>query len=680
MVELNYVGETATQKTDGQVSLEEFEKQISEELPANNIRNGAIVVGKIIDISSSGVYVDLGYKTDGLIPIEDFRNGEQSNLKVGDKIKVFIKNVEDSSGQIILSYRRACELAAWDKIQNAHKNQEVLECVIKEKIKGGFSCEIDGIKVFLPQSQVLPNKSIKQSIGSKINVLVIECNRKEKNVIVSEKGVLEKLREKRKEEIFKNYKVGDLIKGTVSRIVEYGVFLDLGNKVEGLIHKNDLSWSTVNHPKEVVKVGQELEVKILKLDPEKSKIALGLKQTKDDPWLTVEQRYEVGQKYKGKVKNIMDFGAFVELEEGIEGLVHLSELSWNRNIKHPSEVVKSGDIITVLVKEIDKAKKRIALSYKETLPHPWDGIEKKFKVGDIVKGKVTNIVDYGAFVEVAEGVEGLLHISDLDWIKKINHPKEVLEKGQIIEVKILNLDPKNRRLSLGLKQVMPDPWSEIDKYFKAGDIVSGVVRNIVNYGAFVQLENGLEGLLHVSELSWDTDIKDPHQLLKVGDQINVYIYEIDKNKQKIALSLKRITEDPWKGIEKKYPMGSIVQAKIIRLDTNAVEVEIEEHIKGTIPLAHLSSQKVSHPSELYKEGDQVFAKVIEIDRKNRKVRLSIKEALLEKEQLELLRFKKQAEEGFNIKLGDVIGDKLQEIKKQLTASNTYQSSKNSTKQ
>ncbi|NLI75826.1 MAG: (d)CMP kinase [Candidatus Riflebacteria bacterium] len=652
------------ERDESKMTMEDLEREMSGG-EFRTIRNGAIVTGTIIDLSPTGIFVDLGYKTDGVIPVEEFDSETVKSFKVGDKIRVYVKSVDDGRGQLTLSHRRARELDAWDQIQEAHKNHTPIEGVLRERIKGGYNVDIGGVRAFLPQSQLSHGKNVKESIGQKFPMVVTEFDRRRKNVVVSERAVVEEMRSKRRTEIFEKHQPGDTIKGVVSRIVEYGAFIDLGDGVEGLIHRNDLSWSVIANPREVVQPGQEIEAKILKIDNEKGKIALGLKQKKEDPWGTVDQRYEVNRKYQGKVKNLMDFGAFVELEEGVEGLVHISDLSWARNVRHPQDIVKSGEVITVLVKEIDKTKKRISLSYKDTLPHPWDNIEHKYKIGDLVKGKVNNLTDFGAFVEISEGIEGLLHISDMDWVKKINHPKEVLEKGQEVEVKILNIDSHNRRLSLGLKQTTSDPWGDLEKMFKIGDVLTGVVKNLVSYGAFVQLENGLEGLLHISEFSWQNDVKDPAEVLKVGDQVTVAVYELDKHKQKIGLSLRRVSDDPWKGIERRFPVNSVQQGKIVSVENSGAEVELAENVRGFIHISQIAQVRVQHPSEAVKEGDVVNVKVLELDRKNRKLKLSIKEAVLDTEQRELKKFQQQSNEGFSDTIGDLMRDKLAALKEQL---------------
>jgi len=650
-------------KDENSMTMEELEREMSGEF--RTIRNGAIVTGTIIDITPNGVYVDLGYKSDGIVPMEDFHEDPSKTFKVKDKIRVFVRSVDDGRGQLTLSFRRAKELDAWDDIQDAQAKKSPIEGIVRERIKGGYNVDIRGIRAFLPQSQLSHGKNAKENMGKPFQMMVTECDRRRKNVVVSERAFVEEFRAKRRIEIVNQYKPGDQIKGIVSRIVEYGAFIDLGDGVEGLIHRNDLSWSVISNPQEVVNVGDEVEAKILKIDTEKGKIALSLKQMKEDPWITIEQRYEVGRKYQGKVKNIMDFGAFVELEEGVEGLVHKSDLTWDKRINHPNQVVKSGQMIAVVVKEIDKERERMSLDHKTTLPDPWKEIESRFKKGDIVKGKVINLTEFGAFVEISEGIDGLLHVSDMDWVKKIHHPKEILEENQEITVKILNIDIGARRLSLGLKQTTTDPWEFIDTAYNVGDVVTGVVKNLVSYGAFVQLENGLEGLLHISEFSWQNDVKDPAEVLKVGDQVTVSIYELDKQKQKIGLSLRRISDDPWKGIEKRYPLNSIQHGKIVAVDNNGAEVQLAPAINGFIHISQISQARVQHPSDAVKVDDTVHFKILEIDRKNRRMKLSIKEAVMDTEARELKKYQAESSQGFSDTIGDLLRDKLQSLKDQL---------------
>ncbi len=652
---------------DSAMTMEELERSMEESGLGGfgGVRAGAILNGTVVNITSTEIYVDVGYKTEGVISGEEAQ-GLLPTVKKGDDIRVFVKRVDDNSGILHLSRKRAEERDAWDTIQEAFKNKTPVEACIKSRIKGGYDVSIGGVRGFLPQSQLSHSKNTKDTLGQSFPMLVIECDRRRRNVVVSEKQIMEEKRQGKLSEILGNIKEGDIITGIVSRIVEYGSFIDLGEGVEGLIHRNELSWSVINNPRDVIQPGQEIKCRVLKIDAEKGKISLSLRQMKEDPWGSVERRYEPSRTYQGTVKNLMDFGAFVELEEGIEGLVHISDLSWARNVRHPSDIVKSGEKIMVVVKEIDKDKKRISLSYKDTLPHPWEGIEKRLKVGDTVTGRVNNMTEFGAFIEIEPGIEGLLHVSDMDWVKKINHPSEALSKGQEISVKVLNVDIQNRRLSLGLKQTLQDPWDLIDTQFKVNDQVTGVVKNLAPYGAFIQLENGLEGLLHVSEFSWANDVKHPGDMLKIGDQVTVTIYLLDKAQKKIGLSLKRNSDDPWAGVERRYPVHSIQQGTVTVIDTNGVEVALDEKVHGYVHISQLSKTRVNTPEEVCKVGDHVNVKVLELDRKNRKLKLSMKEAIMDEETRELKKYQQESNEGFSDTLGDLMRDKFASLKRQLT--------------
>jgi small subunit ribosomal protein S1 len=661
-VEMNTQEPVSAEETQTPMEMTMEEALNSKEF--QRISRGAIVTGTVIEKNQQGIYVNLGYKSDGFVPAEEFAD-ESKEYEVGDEIRVMVARIDDGHGQVLLSFKKAKERGVWEDIDKAKKAGTPVEATITERIKGGYSVSISGVRAFLPQSQLSHGKNGKDSIGKTFPMLVTEFDRHRKNIVLSERAILEKQREASREKIFNEYNVDDLIKGNISRIVEYGAFVDLGDGVEGLIHRNDLSWSVISNPRDVVAVGDEVEPKILKMDREKGKISLGLKQCKDNPWDSVDSRYKVGQKYPGKVKNLMDFGAFVELEEGVEGLVHISDLAWTRNIAHPSEVVNSGDELEVIVKEIDQERKRISLSYKDVLPHPWEEIATKHKIGDVVTGKVNNMTDFGAFICIADGVEGLLHISDMDWVKKINHPSEVLDKGQEVEVKILNIDAENHKLSLGLKQTTENPWEKIDSDFRIGEQVTGVVKAIEPYGAFVQLENGIEALLHVSEFSWNGDVESPEEFVKIGDQINAVVCDIEKNRQKIGISLRRLEDDPWKEIEGKFKRDTIHQGEVINIVDNGVEIDVANGTIGFVHISQLAAQRVSNPNEVVKVGDTVTYKVLELDRKNRRLKLSIKEANMDNDAKELKKYQAESESGFSDTLGDMFKAQLEAIKSQL---------------
>ncbi len=658
------VAEVAEEEKEAEESMEMTMEEALNSKMFQRISRGSVVTGTVIEKNQQGIYVNLGYKSDGFVPTEEFTEKDKV-YEVGDEIRVMVARIDDGHGQVLLSYRKAKERGIWEDLDKARRAGTPVDATITERIKGGYSVSIGGVRGFLPQSQLSHGKNGKESIGKTFPMLVMEYDRHRKNVVLSERAILEKQRAASREKIFSTYKVDDLIKGSVSRVVEYGAFVDLGDGVEGLIHRNDLSWSVISNPRDVIAVGDEVEPKILKMDQEKGKISLGLKQCKDNPWDSVDSRYKVGLKYPGKVKNLMDFGAFVELEEGVEGLVHISDLAWTRNIGHPSEVVTSGDDIEVIVKEIDQERKRISLSYKDVLPHPWEQVAENHKIGDIVTGKVNNMTDFGAFVCIADGVEGLLHISDMDWVRKINHPTEILERGQEIQVKILNIDVENHKLSLGLKQTTENPWEKIDSDFRIGEQVKGVVKAIEPYGAFVQLENGIEALLHISEFSWHGDVNKPEDHVNVGDEITAVVCDIEKNRQKIGISLRRLEEDPWKEIESKFKRDTIHQGEVINLVDNGIEVEVANGTIGFVHISQLAAQRVNNPAEVVKVGETVTYKVLELDRKNRRLKLSIKEANFDNDAKELKKYQAESETGFSDTIGDMLKEQLESIKSKL---------------
>ena len=618
------------------------------------ISRGAIVTGTIVTKNENGVYVDLGSKSEGIIEPAELENLE-GELNPGDQVTVYIDRIEN--GQPKLSISKAKETAAWDELEKAYHAKTPIKVTIVERKKGGFDAKYKNITAFLPQSQLSFSKNNKDSIGQTFPMLVIEFSKagRRKNVVVSERALQDKVKDKRRDELFEQYNEGDVIKGKVSRFVDYGVFLDLGDGVEGLVHRNDLSWASAVNPKDILKQDEEIEVKILKMVKEnrRSRISLGLKQMTENPWEIVDERYVVGKVYNGVVKNLMDFGAFVELERGVEGLVHISDLSWARNIKHPSEVVESGETIKVMVKGIDKEEKRISLSLKETTEHPWETFAAKYQIGQLVEGKVNNMTTFGAFIEIEPGVEGLLHVSDMDWVKRINHPSEVLKQDEEVQVKILSIDVANRRLSLGLKQTTEDPWTNVDQAYKVGDRLTGTVTNLLPYGALVKLPSGVEGLLHVSEISWQGNLSEPSEVLKEGQELDVCVYEIEKDKQKIGLSMKRLENDPWLVVARKYPKDSIHQGTVSAILDNGIEIDLGDEVSGFVHISQLAEHRVNNPSDVVKVGDEVTYKVLELDRKNRKLKLSLKEAAIEHDSQELKKYQAESEQGFSDTIGDL---------------------------
>jgi small subunit ribosomal protein S1 len=515
----------------------QLEKLISETIP--EIEEGTILKGKIISVMPDTVVVDIGYKSEGFIPIDEFSEDEKEFLKEGNEIEVFLSRI-DSDGTVSLSIERVRRIKILNMLKDAQAQNTPVEVTIKERIKGGYRVDLGGVLGFMPGSHadIKPLKNPDEIVGQKAKVKVLKFNNKLTNIIVSRKDYLIEERERLKKETIKNLKEGARVRGIVKNIVDYGVFIDLGG-IDGLLHVSDISWGRVRHPSDVFRIGQEVEVVVLKFDPETEKVTLGYKQKRPDPWLSAEDKYPVGRIVSGKVVSLTDYGAFVELEEGVEGLIHISEFEWSPRPKHPSHYVEIGDYIDAKVLHLDTRQRRISLGIKQLKPKPWELVAQRYKVGQKVTGRVRSITDFGAFVELPEGVDALLHVSDLSWTKHIRHPSEVLRKGQKIEAVILNLDPANERMSLGLKQLTPNPWEEeIPKRFHLGDEVKCRVLRITEYGIFVEIEDLVEGLIYSSEI--EPSNRRPEEVYKEGDEVMARIIKLDLENQKIGLSMKNL--------------------------------------------------------------------------------------------------------------------------------------------
>jgi len=538
------------------LSEEEWQQELNEALEAappeelewgtQEVAVNQIVQGRVLRIEGDVVLVDVGYKSEGIIFRNEWEEGEELPTP-GQMIKVLIEDVEDihglvddSRGMITLSKRKAEKIEAWMSVMDAVHEGDVVTGVATRKIKGGLLVDI-GVPVFLPASQVDIRRpaDIGDYIGRTVQSLVLKIDESRRNIVVSRRALIESERAEKKAQLLAELEVGQRRKGVVKNIADFGAFVDLGG-IDGLLHITDMSWGRINHPSEMVAIDQEIEVQILHIDYEKEKIALGLKQKTASPWENVPAKYPVGTHAKGTVVNVMSYGAFVKLEEGIEGLVHISEMSWTRRITHPSELVQVDDEIEVIVLKIDKEKHEISLGMKQTQENPWDRVADRYPPGAAVKGTVRNLTNYGAFIEIEEGIDGLLHVSDMSWTRKISHPNEMVEKGQVVECRVLTVDQERRRIALGMKQLADDPWAtDIPKKYSPGQIVKGPVTKITNFGVFVGLEDGLEGLLHISELA-DHKVENPEDVVKVGQEIEVKVLRVDADERKIGLSRKRV--------------------------------------------------------------------------------------------------------------------------------------------
>ncbi len=545
MVNRNLIREFDVSEDDWNAAVGELAPDDTGWLDTAYVDVNQIVEGKIIRVDDEFALIDVGYKSEGTVPINEWEE-EEAPPEVGQTIRVLVEDVEDAQGHhddqgmIVLSKRKAEKIEKWMKVMESVHEQDVVSGEVTRKIKGGLLVDI-GVNVFLPASQVDIRRphDIGEYIGKTIECMVLKIDEARRNIVVSRRSLIEAQRSEKKSELLKELEIGQSRQGVVKNIADFGAFVDLGG-IDGLLHITDMSWGRINHPSEMVKIDDELDVMILNIDYEKEKIALGLKQKSASPWENVANKYPVNSTIKGTVVNVMSYGAFVKLEDGVEGLVHISEMSWTKRISHPSELVQIDDEIEVVVLRIDEQKQEISLGMKQTQDNPWENVADKYPEGALVKGRVRNLTNYGAFIEIEEGIDGLLHVSDMSWTRKISHPSEMVEKGQEIECKVLSVDQQRRRIALGLKQMDEDPWAtDIPSRYQQGQLVQGQVTKITNFGVFVGLEDGLEGLLHISELS-ENKVENPQDVVNVGDELEVKILRVDSEERKIGLSRKRV--------------------------------------------------------------------------------------------------------------------------------------------
>ncbi|HDD43274.1 MAG TPA: 30S ribosomal protein S1 [Candidatus Desulfofervidus auxilii] len=532
-----------------------------------NIRPGEIVQGKVVHVGNDYVMVDVGFKSEGAIPVSEFKDSEGNlAIKEGDVVDVLFQGVNERDGSVSLSRTKAIQILTWQKIEKIYEKGGTIHGKIVGRVKGGFTVNI-GILAFLPGSQVdiKPVRDYESFVGKSYNFKILNYNRKLRNVVLSRRRYLEEERKKRKQQTLARLKEGAIVYGRVKNITDYGVFIDLGG-IDGLLHISDISWGKIGHPADRFEIGDEVKVKVLKFDREKEKIALGMKQLYPDPWEKVPQKYPVGSRIKGRVTNLADYGAFVEIEEGVEGLIHISEMTWSKRLKHPSEIISVGDIVEAVVLGIDKKRRRLSLGLKQIGPDPWEEIEKNYPVGSIIEGKVKGVTDFGVFVEVVEGIDGLVHISDISWTKRIKHPKELYKKGDIVKAKVLEINKSAGKLALGIKQLFPDPWLEVSKKFPVGSIIKGKVTHVTDFGLFVEVEEGIEGLVHISEVSYEK-MKNLKEKFKVGDEVRAKVIRVNPEERKLGLSIKQLEEEEERNQWRKYTSSQkgIKLADLIRI-------------------------------------------------------------------------------------------------------------------
>ena len=540
---------------DDHLEHSDFADMLEEDSAAASVREGTIVNGTVVRITDDSVVVDIGHKSEGEIPKGEFVKADGVTVKEGDTVEVYLDTFEDIDGELILSRERAEMLRAWDRISDAYDSDEIVTGVIMSRVKGGLSVDI-GVKAFLPGSQVdlRPVRNLDKLIGESLQFKIIKFNKKRGNIVLSRRVLLEQDREKLRATTLQNLEEGATLKGIVKNITDYGAFIDLGG-IDGLLHITDMSWGRINHPSELFEVGQEIEVKVLSYDESRHRVSLGYKQLQSDPWLTAAEKYAINNRCTGKVVSLTDYGAFVELEKGIEGLIHVSEMSWSKRVRHPSKVVQVGDEVEVIVLALDMENRRISLGMKQIEPNPWEVVKEKYQVGDVIRGKIRNITDFGIFVGIEDGIDGLIHISDISWTERVKHPGDMFKKGDEVEAKVLQIDTEGEKFSLGIKQLSDDPFVQATQEYTPGTKGKGQVTKVADFGIFVELKPGVEGMVHVSELA-DENIDKPADHFKEGDEVEFIVLATDADERKFSLSRNAYLRD-LQGEELKEYIGSV---------------------------------------------------------------------------------------------------------------------------
>jgi small subunit ribosomal protein S1 len=513
---------------------------------------GEVVTGRIISIDKDHVLIDIGYKSEGQVRIEEFLDEKgEITAKIGDSIEVMVEWWDDEDERVLLSKDKAANIKVWEAIKTSYDEEGTVKGTITNRVKGGFSVDI-GVPAFLPGSQadLRPIRNLDEMVGKEFDFKILKYNRKRSNIVLSRRAILEKELEKKRSATLATIEEGKVIDGVVKNITEYGVFVDLGG-LDGLLHITDISWGRVKHPSELFSIGDSITVKILNLDLENERVSLGMKQLNEDPWTIASEKYPVASRVTGKVVSLTDYGAFVELEEGIEGLIHVSEMSWTRKIRHPSKVVSVGELVEAVVLDIKPESRRISLGMKQVVPNPWDVISEKYPIGTTIEGKIKNITDFGLFIGIDEGIDGLVHISDISWTKRIKHPSELYQKGDVVQAIVLDIEKDNERFSLGIKQLQNDPWATVSERYEVGKEITGTITNLTDFGIFVELEEGIEGLVHVSEISKEK-IKTPMEKFKIGDVITARVMNINSDERRIGLSIKRMEIEDEQNLLSEY--------------------------------------------------------------------------------------------------------------------------------
>ena len=646
-----------------------FESALEDYLSTDfgDLEEGTIVKGEIVRVDDDNVLVDVNFKSEGQIPTAEFRDAEGNLVvKVGDRVDVFVARKNEQEGTITLSFEKAKRMQLFDQLEDVQEKNGVIKGRIMRRIKGGYTVDLGGVEAFLPGSHVdlRPVPDMDALVNQEYEFRVLKINRRRSNVIVSRRVLLEEERDSKRQDLLQTLAEGQVVTGKAKNITEYGVFVDLGG-LDGLLHITDMSWKRIRHPREMVTLGQDLELKVLSFDKENQKVSLGLKQLVPDPWQDITARFPEGSRHNGKVTNLVDYGAFVELEPGVEGLVHISEMSWTRKLRHPSQMVRQGDEVEVVILGVDPEKKRISLGMKQIKPNPWELVGEKYPEGTILEGVIKNITEFGMFIGIEDGIDGLIHVSDISWTKKIRHPNELFKVGDTVQAKVLTVDQESEKFTLGIKQLTEDPWTNVPTAYPVGEkypegtILEGVIKNITEFGMFIGIEDGIDGLIHVSDISWTKKIRHPNELFKVGDTVQAKVLTVDQESEKFTLGIKQLTEDPWTNVPTAYPVGGIVKGIITNITDFGLFVEVEEGIEGLVHVSELSNKKVKTPAELYKEGEEIQAKIIHVSAEDRRLGLSIKQLKDDEERKKPREYSRSGPEAGQ-SLGDLLKQKFEE--------------------
>lgn len=616
-------------KNPGEENIDEeksFAELLNEHGDFDDLDDHTVKKARVISITKEDVTVDVGYKTEGRIPAEEFTKEELENLKENDEIDIYIVQVEDRNGNIKISRKQAEFKKIWDNIFDCMKKNLPVKATITSQVEKGFLAQVGPVEAFIPFTIMdIIKRNPESYIGQELEFLVDRANKKRKNVVLNRRALLENLRNDKIDEI-KDSEIGKVFTGTVTRIRDFGVFVDIGN-IEGMVHIGDISWGKINHPNEVFTEGDKIEVVFLGYKEKDRKIKLGYKQLKPNPWDLVNEKYILGEIVEGKIRNITDFGLFVALEPGLEGLVHRNDLMWSNTEKiNMKKDYNIDDSIKIRILNIDSKNRKLKLSAKHLTPDPWLTVDKRFKVEDRIQGTVTSIQPYGVFVQVEPGIEGLVHINELSWNMRVKDPKKLVKKGEIIDAEVITLDKENRKIGLSMKAILPNPWEEAEQNYHAGAIYEGTVRNVEQYGAFIELTAGVEGLLHISDFYWNSRVQDAREELKPGDVVKVKILDLDPDERKLKLGMKQVTTDPWFDIEKRYVRGSIYEGTISKIIKHGLIIELETDVDAFLHLNDISWERnLGNLQDVYNEGDKIKVKILKCESSTRKIQVGVKQ-------------------------------------------------------